>query len=284
MDHVAGLELVSLFVRFGWSSRRKKPAPMNRPCPILGQKRGLFMPKRRDFLVGAAAGVTGTGAIGLFKEERRDLNPSYAQSGEDVIVASLFDYLRIEKPTYLDIGAYLPIFANNTYLFYQQGSRGVLVEPNIDLIRGLRSKRPGDTVLNVGVGLTGEGQSDYYCMSLAQWNTFDKDEAERRVTKTGGQVKIEKVVPMPLVPINRIMAEFGTPDFLSIDIESLDLAVLKTLDFDRFRPKVICTETLIALTLQMETETTKFMESKGYEVRGMTAANTIYIDRPLLQS
>ena len=167
-----------------------------------------------------------------------------------MIVAEIFDDLKVMKPTYLDVGAFLPIFANNTYLFYQQGGRGVLVEPNVDLIPELRAKRPGDTVLNVGIGLTEQGAADYYCMTLSQWNTFDKAEAERRVVKTGGEVEIERVVKMPLVPINRIMAEHfpqGGPDFLSIDIESLDLAVLRTLDFSRFRPKVICTETLIAL-------------------------------------
>jgi hypothetical protein len=89
-------------------------------------------------------------------------------------------------------------------------------------------------------------------------------------------------VKIALVPINRIMAEQfppGGPDYLSIDIESLDLDVLKSIDFTRFRPKVICTETLIAMTFRMDPETTKFLASHDYEVRGMTCANTIYMDR-----
>src|SRR4051812_17590604 len=189
------------------------------------------------------------GTLALLKarwpQSLENVNPSYAQSGEDVIVASIFDYLKIAKPSYLDVGAFLPIFSNNTYLLYRRGSRGVLVEPNIGLVPDLVAKRPGDIVLNVGVGLTSQGAADYYCMSLPQWNTFDKDEAERRVTETKGKVKIEAVVKMPLVPINRIMTEHyprGGPDFLSIDVESLDLEVLRTIDFARFRPKVICTE------------------------------------------
>jgi FkbM family methyltransferase len=244
---------------------------------------------RRDFLVGSAAGLAVGGLAGFPRAFRpgypEGVNPSYAQSGEDVIVAAIFDALKIVKPTYLDVGAYLPIFSNNTYLFYQKGSRGVLVEPNVDLIPELRTKRPGDTVLNVGIGVTEQDAADYYRMTLSQWNTFDKDEAERRVAKTGGGVKIVQVVKMPLVPINRIISEHFPrvgPDFLSIDIESLDLAVLRTLDFSRFRPKVICTETLIPLTAQMDPEITRFLGSQGYEVRGMTFPNTIYIDRSLL--
>jgi FkbM family methyltransferase len=244
---------------------------------------------RRDFLVGSAAGVAVAGLAGLRRAFRPRYpeggNPSYAQSGEDVIVAEIFDFLGVVKPTYLDVGAYLPILGSNTYLLYRQGGRGVLVEPNVDLIPELSDKRPGDVVLNVGIGLTAEEAADFYCMTLSQWNTFDKEEAERRVAKTGGKVKIDRVVKMPLVPINRIMAEHfprGGPDFLSIDIESLDLAVLRTLDFARFRPKVVCAETLIHLTAKMDPEITKFMESQGYEVRGMTFPNTLYVDRALL--
>jgi FkbM family methyltransferase len=188
----------------------------------------------------------------------------------------------LTRTTYLDVGAFRPIYANNTYLLYQKGDRGVLIEPNIDLIPELRAKRPGDTVLNVGVGTTKQSAADYYCLSLPEWNTFDKAEAERRVAAYGGKVKIERVVKMPLIAINRIMAEYfppSGPDILSIDIESLDLAVLRTMDFTRFRPKVMCVETLDSMTFRMEPETTNFLASHGYEVRGMTFANTIYMDQ-----
>jgi FkbM family methyltransferase len=246
---------------------------------------------RRDFLTGAGAGVVLAEGPRRLRAARwpgsypEDANPSYAQCGEDVVVAMIFEYLKIDRPTYLDVGAYLPIYSNNTYLFYQRGARGVLVEPNVALVPELKARRPGDAVLNVGVGVTDQDSADYYCMSLSQWNTFDRDEAEQRVKKTGGQVKIERVVKMPLVPINRILANHfpgGGPDFLSIDVESLDLAILRTLDFSRFRPKVICTETLVALSMRMDPATTEFLRSKSYEVRGMTFANTVYVDRTLL--
>lgn len=246
---------------------------------------------RRDFLVGSVAGSVAVSTPSLVKRLLRpglnmeEVNLSYAQSGEDVIAKLFFEELRVARPTYLDVGAFLPAFANNTYLFYREGSRGVLVEPNVDLVPDLRSRRPGDTVLNVGIGLTDQASAEYYRLSLPQWNTFDRQEAERRVQKTKGGVVLEGVVKMPLVPINRILAEHfpnGGPDFLSVDIESLDLAVLRTLDFTRFRPKMICTETLVHLTLAMGSETTPFLASHGYEVRGMTFANTLYVDSKLL--
>ena len=246
---------------------------------------------RRDFLTGTVAGVVASRSMSLAagswkkSEFPEGVNPSYAQCGEDVIVSQIFKYLKIERPTYLDVGAFLPIFSNNTYLFYDRGARGVLVEPNIDLVPELKRKRPGDVVLGVGIGITEESSASYYCMTLPQWNTFDKDEAERRAAKSKGEVKIEKVVALPLVPINRVIEEHFEgkgPDYLSIDVESLDLAILKTLDFSKFRPKIICAETLVAMGLKNDPAIGEFLTGHGYEARGMTYANTVFVNKTLI--
>ena len=42
---------------------------------------------------------------------------------------------------------------------------------------------------------------------------------------------------MPLVPINKVVEENfhrKAPDFISIDLEGLDVAIMKTLDFQGF--------------------------------------------------
>jgi hypothetical protein len=148
---------------------------------------------RRDFLVGAAAGFVVTQTSGSIRGDQarfpEGATRSYAQAGEDTIVQELFNFLKIQKPTYLDVGAFRPIAYNNTYLFYQGGSRGVLVEPNVDLIPSLKSARPGDTVLNVGIGVTSQKAASYYCLTLPEWNTFDGDEAKRMASGSGGKVR-----------------------------------------------------------------------------------------------
>ena len=248
----------------------------------------MAMIHRRELLFSAAAGTVG-GAAGFlghrhFRRFPRGANPSYSQSGEDVIATMIFDYLSIKQPSYLDIGAWLPQAGNNTYLFYSRGSRGVLVEPNVAMIPELKYFREGDIVLNVGIGITEQKEADYYCLTVDQWNTFNKEEAERRVA--GSNAKIEKVLKMPLVPINKVVEENfhgKAPDFISIDVEGLDVAIMKTLDFQRFRPKLICAETLIALTFKMETEMTEFLSQQGYEARAVTFPNTLYVDKSLLK-
>lgn len=252
---------------------------------------------RRGFLLGGGAGLlAGAGGAAAAKAPGWRWTPpapapelpegtrlSYAQFGEDLVAAGLFHSIRIDKPTYLDVGAHRPIKSNNTYLFYARGARGVLVEPNVALSDELRRERPGDTLLVAGVGTTNAAAADYYVMGVDELNTFDKDQAER--LDRSGAVKLLEVVKMPLLSLNRVMAEhFGgaAPDYLSIDIEGLDFAVLNTLDFARFRPKVICVETLVTGTLTHNPETTKLLLSKDYDLRGMTYPNVFFMDRRVL--
>src|SRR5437016_3628774 len=95
---------------------------------------------RRELFIGASAGATGVAAGGiagiqayryssLLRRFPRGATPSYAHSGEDVIVKLFLN--ANDKTTYFDIGACWPIYGNNTYLFYTMGGRGVLIEPNV---------------------------------------------------------------------------------------------------------------------------------------------------------
>jgi FkbM family methyltransferase len=257
-------------------------------------------PARRAFLfgglIGGLAGATGGTAVGRLSvptpppEVIEQPLPtgtklSYAQFGEDLIADSLFYALGMDKPTYMDIGAFEPIHSNNTYLFYLRGARGLLVEPNVALTERLKSTRPGDTVLVAGIGLDDTTEADYYVFAdRPQENTFDKEQADRLVRDK--QYKIEQVVKMPLVNINRAIAEHfdgAAPDYLSIDVEGLEFAILKTLDLKRFRPKVICVDTLVTGTLRHNPASTEYMLANGYDVRGMTYPNMLYIDKQLMK-
>jgi len=209
---------------------------------------------------------------------------TYAQSGEDVVMYILARSLNTPQPSYLDIGAADPIQLSNTYFLYLAGGRGVLVEPNPAYGNQIRKVRPEDKLLPAGIGISDATEADYYMFNGDGLNTFDPEQAQL-VTKRP-EIKLEKVIKMPLVNINRAISEnFGgnCPDIVSIDIEGLDLPVLKTLDFTKYRPKIVCAETLITHSSKHNPETTPFMISKGYEVRGMTFANTIYVDSKILQ-
>ncbi len=209
---------------------------------------------------------------------------SYSQCGEDVNVAFALSYLKVDDITYLDVGAHHPTLINNTYHFYQKGHRGVLVEPNIAMCQRLRAVRPRDTTLVAGIGTSAVREADYYLMTDSSWNTFSKEEADHQAKITGGLIKIEKVTKVPLLDINEVMEEHfkGAPSFLSLDAEGLHLAILKSLDYTRYRPRIICVETLVSGTHKTIPEIPAFMESKGYVARGGSFVNTIFIDSRLI--
>jgi FkbM family methyltransferase len=259
----------------------ENPAP---PPPAGGKLR------RRDVVIGGLAGLVGLGAgaaAGRFTAPRElpeGARASYSQSGEDRIVALMLAYYGIENATFMDIGSCDPVENSNTYLLYTHGSRGLLVEPNPALSDRIRTARPGDTLLAAGIGITDATEADYFMFDKHELNTLDPEQKER-LLRTEPDLTLERTVKVPLVNINRAIAEHlggRAPDVLSIDIEGLDLPVLRTLDFAKYRPRIVVAETLVTLTRNHNPDTTPFMAAHGYEVRGMTYPNTIYVDRKLL--
>ena len=206
---------------------------------------------------------------------------SYSQAGEDAIIRTLFDSKKINNPTYLDLGVYLPDYHNNTYLFYKLGARGVLVEADESLISRIKQVRPKDKVLNIGVGFMDSSSSDFYIFNEPAISTFNKEEALYR--ESHGTFKIVKISQVLLKSINSIITEnFETcPDLLSIDLEGLDLAVLESLNFEKFPIPVICAETCRYSENHIKSKNTMIIDwliSKGYFVYGDTYINTIFVN------
>jgi len=258
------------------------PTPTNPPVRL----------GRRHFLTGAVAGLTATAAGAHFaptdwklKTMPEGTHLTFSQSGEDVICVGLLKFLKIEKPSYLDVGAFHPVIGSNTYLMYRNGGRGVTVEPNVDMIADLKIQRPGDTVLNIGIGLDDTEELDFYVLNHPQMSTFDAEDARQREKDSGGKTFVKRVIKIPLVNINKVIAtHFGgtAPDFLSVDTEGLDLTILKTLDFAKYRPKVITAETTGGGGFRMAPAIGDFLAAHDYAPRGMTLANTIFVDKKLM--
>lgn len=210
------------------------------------------------------------------------LQNSHSQAGEDRILAYLFATLGISSPSYLDIGANKPIDGNNTYLFYEQGASGVCVEADPALLDDLKTTRPRDICLNVGVTFDDRKEADLYVFPVPALNTLDKEEAEYR--EKHGSYKIQKVIKIPLKSVNEIIVENfeKVPDLVSLDVEGIDLAILESLDFNKYRPLAICVETITYSENRTEEKIQPildFMISKDYFIYADTHINTIFVDK-----
>ena len=168
---------------------------------------------------------------------------SWSQCGEDLILRYLFDLLHIARPSYIDIGAHHPWYYNNTYLFYRRGARGVNVEPDPSLHARLRSGRGRDTNLNIGIG-SREDEMDFYVMSNRTLNTFSPVEARKYVAQHGLRIVETRRIRVQTFA-QAVEAHLGrTPDLVSLDVEGLELEILRSIDFEQHRPHVFCIETL----------------------------------------
>ncbi|MBS4066448.1 MAG: FkbM family methyltransferase [Chitinophagaceae bacterium] len=208
---------------------------------------------------------------------------SFSQCGEDLIIDYIFYQLGIGKPRYIDIGAYHPFILSNTYLFYLKGARGVNIEPDPSGISLLNKYRSRDINLNVGVGQSEfEETAQFFLMTSRRLNTLVEEEA-RRIEETS-RYRIKKMELIKLLPINQIFENYfhAAPDFISVDVEGFDLEIIKSINYRKYRPKVICVETVI-FKENMPTEKNEaiiqFLTDQNYFVYADTFVNTIFVDR-----
>jgi FkbM family methyltransferase len=258
--------------------------------------------QRREFVTGAVVGAAGLGAgkwisdrrwrSTLKQEQTSNQEPegrvlpeharmTFAQQGEDIVLFHVVrDLLRVDRATYIDVGAAEPVLSNNTYLLWGVGHRGVLVEPNPAFAKKLRDYRPGDKVVEAGVGVTDATEVDYYeIKGNPMLNTFSPDQV-KMLQQGKSESVVERVRKMPLININRLITEQlgGAPDVLSTDIEGLDYDIIRSLDLSRFRPGAICAETVAMSATGVNSNITTYLLAQGYVVRGGSTVNTIYVD------
>jgi len=222
----------------------------------------------------------------IFLKERRNIDAmnhkkSYSQCGEDLIVKFIFDSLSIAKPSYIDIGAHDPFLISNTALFNELGSRGINIDPDDNLLEKFKAVRPEDINLNIGVGPE-KSKMELYIMSEKALNTFSKKEAENCV-KEGLEIIDTKSVD--ILTLDEIINKYNNgifPEFLSLDAEGFDFDILKSIDYNKYYPKVICVETISFSKTGKgvkNQELIDFLISKDYLLYADTHINSIFVNK-----
>ncbi len=212
----------------------------------------------------------------------RYLRGSFSQKGEDLIIDRYFKNKR--KGFYIDIGAYHPQINSNTKLFYDRGWNGINIEPNPARIELFQRFRKRDKNLNVGIG-SSKGMATFYELDANGLSTFSKKEADSML-KLGHKLKNKMKIQM--YKMQDIMKEYvrSDIDFITIDTEALDLEVLKSNNWEKYRPKLLCIETIDFADLLTSTkdssdrkrEISKYLSEKGYKEYFSNGLNTLYID------
>jgi FkbM family methyltransferase len=234
----------------------------------------LFVEKARKFGIAGALSRT---ARYFWKTSSRKFREivlnSHSQFGEDLVVDRLLGHPA--TGTYVDVGASEPNFLSNTKRFYDRGWRGVNIEPHVGNYRKFLEARPQDTNLNIGVGPV-PGVLDFYHFDPHQNSTFSKEEAERYKSLGEKLVEVHKV---SVETLSAVLEKVGKPvDFLSVDAEGIDLEVLQSNDWSRFRPKLVCVESGDYAPRVEDMNIHNYMRSVGYEQVHFNGCNGIWRD------
>jgi FkbM family methyltransferase len=167
------------------------------------------------------------------------MHQSYSQKHEDLIIDKILKFQK--KGFYVDVGASDPVRFNNTFRFYKKGWRGINIEPNAVLMEKIKKARKNDINLYMGIGSSGKVLK-FYIFFPHTLSTFSKAEADNYL-KQGFPLEKESEIRLEtMAEMLEKNAGGKKIDFLSIDIEGNDLEALKSNDWNKFRPRIICVE------------------------------------------
>ncbi len=176
-------------------------------------------------------------------EQRRASVISWAQNLEDVMLARAFEHS--PNGFYIDVGAFDPDVDSVTKHFYDIGWRGINVEPLPGLIDKFRASRPRDINLGVAVGEK-VARLRFYDFTPTGLSTLDAGSAAD--VRARGFACRE--IDVAAVTLRQLIDEHAPAvvDFLKIDVEGAEAAVLAGADFARHRPRVLVIEATAPMT------------------------------------
>lgn len=203
---------------------------------------------------------------------------SYSQQNEDAVAINYFE--KKWGGFYIDIGAFDPEKYSNTYRLTQLGWTGINIEPNPVSVRKFNEYRKKDTNLNVGVGSV-KGKLKYYSFNNPAVNTFDKIHAERWGSVPGFNI-IEEIM-VEVKPLKEILDEYLPAnkkiDLMSIDVEGLDLDVLKSNCWSKYRPELLIVENDFYSNLNLlDNELTIYLKELGYRLDSISGISLFFVD------
>lgn len=201
----------------------------------------------------------------------------YSQSGEDIILASIFR--QKARGFYVDVGAHHPTRYSNTRLLYKKGWRGINIDANPYSIELFRRQRPKDINLASGVA-ENSGEITYWAFSDPAVNTFSGDEAQRWLGKPWikllGKEKV-RVAPLKEILRRHLPAGMGI-DLLNVDTEGLDLQVLRSNDWILYSPDVVVVEDAeFSPDYPQKSAIYRFLRNRRYKLYAFTAISLIFV-------
>lgn len=206
-------------------------------------------------------------------------NKSYSQEGEDMILRRIFDKVRVGF--YVDVGAYHPKKYSNTYYFYKIGWTGINIDAMPGSMKKFRNIRAKD--INIEIPISSKKQIlTYYAFNEPALNSFNKELSYERDGKDGYKIIFEKEIETSTLSDildNNMPANIKEINFMSIDVETLDFDVLKSNNWEKYKPLIVLIEDLnFKINNLAKSDIYNFLKQYNYDFFAKTV-NTHFFKR-----
>ena len=197
---------------------------------------------------------------------------SYAQNFEDVMLRRALN--NVVRGFYIDVGAQDPIVDSVSMGFYEEGWRGVHVEPVASYAARLRAQRPDELVVQAALGAQ-RGTLRFFDVVETGLSTADPNAAARY--RDSGRTVRE--IEVPCLTLAELMAPYADIDvhWLKIDVEGYETAVLQGWN-SAVRPWIVVVESTAPLTqTASHREWEELVLAHGYAFAYFDGLNRFYI-------
>jgi FkbM family methyltransferase len=177
-------------------------------------------------------------------------------------------YLASATGVFVEIGAHEPVFLSQTHHLEKAGWRGVLIEPLAECAEMLRRERTAQ-VFQVAAGSPEDEGRVLPLLVAGALSTLGPSLRQLDARASG-------VRNVPVRTVDSILCEAGIDnvDFVSIDVEGTELAVLRGFALEKFRPRLVLIEDGV-----QHLDKHRYMLERGYKLVRRTALNNWYIPR-----
>ena len=204
---------------------------------------------------------------------------SYAQHGEDLILRAICGPKH--EGFYVDVGAHHPHFLSNTYYFYRRGWQGINIDAMPNSMKTFRKARKRDVNLELAIS-NNKQLATFYMFNNSCLNTFSAKYAEALQKDAGIKLVAEKKITT--TPLSEVLDQYvphgRVIDFLSVDVEEYDVEVLKSNNWERYRPRVVVVEAHnFSLASPEKSAIYTYMLTKNYQLHYVSVENLFFLLR-----
>lgn len=221
--------------------------------------------------------------LGLVSEQGANL--IFGQSGEDAILVRLF-----RKKTfgfYVDVGAFHPTSYSNTFFLHKlYGWSGINIDASLKTIQQFQEARPNDVNIHIAVSdKSGEAIYHQYAESMGV-NTISPKNVERQKQRnleptSKDVIKVERLDTL----LDQYLPTGQKIDLLNVDVEGVDLNVLQSNNWEKYRPSVVLVEDFEVQKSNLSDENPiyRYMLEQGYRLVSHAFDTSIYAELSFLE-